>query len=235
MSVEPCSGVSSTGPSGVWEAARDHGLVRNRRDPSAWPSSGKDHRYKPMVKSCGGQRESDGVVVPVIGVNNAPGGKGPDFGRAGGGGKREGMTGTAGPTTPAGNLGPLSCYRFPPVGQVRELQRQNREDRAHHRRRGPDRDRAPTGPRRRPTGGAAGYLPRSNDTCAGHRRATARRGRPPRVALELDTLFVLPHAQRDRRTRCSRCDGHPGCAPARTVRAEPAVRRAVSGRPRTAT
>jgi RNA-directed DNA polymerase len=48
-----------------------------------------------MVKSEGGQRESDGVVVPVIGVRNAPGGKGPDFDHAGGGGKRKGMTGTA--------------------------------------------------------------------------------------------------------------------------------------------
>ena len=48
-----------------------------------------------MVKSEGGQRESDGVVVPVIGVSNAPGGKGPDFDHAGGGGKRKGMAGTA--------------------------------------------------------------------------------------------------------------------------------------------
>ena len=56
-----------------------------------------------MVKSLGGQRESDGVVVPVIGVqHNAPGGKGPDFDHAGGVGKREGMTGVPGPTTPAG-------------------------------------------------------------------------------------------------------------------------------------
>jgi RNA-directed DNA polymerase len=49
-----------------------------------------------MVKSAGVQRESDGVVVPVIGVeHNAPGGKGPDFDHACGVGKREGMTGTA--------------------------------------------------------------------------------------------------------------------------------------------
>jgi len=33
-----------------------------------------------MVKSFGGQRESDGVVVPLIGVqHNAPGGKGPQL------------------------------------------------------------------------------------------------------------------------------------------------------------
>ena len=49
----------------------------------------KDRSYKPMVKSGGGQRESDGVVVVRIGVqNNAPGAKGPGFGRGCGGGKR---------------------------------------------------------------------------------------------------------------------------------------------------
>jgi RNA-directed DNA polymerase len=49
-----------------------------------------------MVKSLGGQRESDGVVVPLIGVqHNAPGGKGPNFGHAHEVGKREGMTGFA--------------------------------------------------------------------------------------------------------------------------------------------
>ena len=47
-----------------------------------------------MVKSLGGQRESDGVVVPLIGVqHNAPGGKGPDFDHAGEVGKCEGMSG----------------------------------------------------------------------------------------------------------------------------------------------
>mgnify|MGYP001797912646 CR=1 FL=1 len=84
---QACSGVNLLGLSGVGEMARDHGPVWNRRDPSAQPSSGKDPRYKPMVKSEGGQRKSDGVVVPLIGVqHNAPGGKGPDFGHAGEGG-----------------------------------------------------------------------------------------------------------------------------------------------------
>src|SRR6188508_2791585 len=124
MSGGSWSGVSSSGLSGVREAARAHSLVRNRRGPSAWPASGKDRGYKPMVKSLGGQRESDGVVVPVIGVqHNAPGGKGPDFGRAGGGGKREGMTGTARSNNPGGQSRPVELHRFPPVGQVRELQR----------------------------------------------------------------------------------------------------------------
>jgi RNA-directed DNA polymerase len=49
-----------------------------------------------MVKSVGGQRESDGVVVPVIGVqHNVPGGKGPNFDHAHQAGKRKGMTGLA--------------------------------------------------------------------------------------------------------------------------------------------
>jgi RNA-directed DNA polymerase len=49
-----------------------------------------------MVKALGGQRESDGVVVPLIGVqHNAPGGKGPDFDHAGEAGKCEGMTGVS--------------------------------------------------------------------------------------------------------------------------------------------
>ena len=117
--------VSSSGLSGVREAARAHGLVRNRRDPSAWPSSGKDQGYKPMVKAFGGQRESDGVVVPLIGVqHNAPGGKGPDFDHAGEVGKREGMTGRVsvqlphGPSSVVADDAPLAS-----PGKVRELQR----------------------------------------------------------------------------------------------------------------
>ncbi|MDT5183705.1 MAG: RNA-directed polymerase [Mycobacterium sp.] len=46
-----------------------------------------------MVKALGGQRESDGVVVPLIGVqHNAPGGKGPNFDHAHDVGKHQGMT-----------------------------------------------------------------------------------------------------------------------------------------------
>ena len=41
----------------------------------------KDRWCKPMVKSAGAQRESDGVVVPVIAMQqNVAGGKGPEFG-----------------------------------------------------------------------------------------------------------------------------------------------------------
>lgn len=56
-----------------------------------------------MVKVLGGQRESDGVVVPLIGVqHNAPGGKGPNFDHACEAGKREGMTGVSRSNSPGG-------------------------------------------------------------------------------------------------------------------------------------
>lgn len=56
-----------------------------------------------MVKSLGGQRESEGVVVPLIGVqHNAPGGKGPCFDHAREAGKREGMIGSARSNHPGG-------------------------------------------------------------------------------------------------------------------------------------
>jgi RNA-directed DNA polymerase len=45
-----------------------------------------------MVKSFGGQRESEGVVVPLIGVRDTSGGKGPCFDHAREAGKRKGMT-----------------------------------------------------------------------------------------------------------------------------------------------
>jgi len=76
-----------------------------------------------MVKSGGGQRKSDGVVVPLIGVHqNAPGGKGPDFDHAREGGKRKGVAGTARSSSPGGPQ-PVVLHLLPPVGKVRELQR----------------------------------------------------------------------------------------------------------------
>jgi RNA-directed DNA polymerase len=126
MSGEPWSGVSSSGLPGVREAARTHSLVRNRRGPSVWPVSGKDQGYKPMVKSLGGQRESDGVVVPLIGVQqNAPGGKGPNFDHASEVGKCKGMTEVTRSNHP-GRPSPVVAVEEPlaasPV-KVRELQR----------------------------------------------------------------------------------------------------------------
>lgn len=77
-----------------------------------------------MVKPGGGQRESDGVVVPVTGVqHNAPGGKGPDLGHAGRGVTRQGMAGTARPISPGGRE-PVELHRLPPVDKVRQLRRQ---------------------------------------------------------------------------------------------------------------
>jgi RNA-directed DNA polymerase len=78
-----------------------------------------------MVKRSGGQRESDGVVVPLIGVQqNAPGGKGPDFGHASEAGTRKGMAGTARPNhpdrrSPVVDLNGLA----PPRDNVQRLQR----------------------------------------------------------------------------------------------------------------
>src|SRR5215210_960328 len=74
----------------------------------------RDRVYKPMVKSHGGQRESDGVVVLKIAGRNLAGGKDPDFGHAGNGGKRQGMAGTAPPNYPEG--------RHPAPANVRKLQ-----------------------------------------------------------------------------------------------------------------
>lgn len=91
-----------------------------------------------MVKSEGVQRESDGVVVPVIGVeHNAPGGKGPDFDHAWEEGKRQGMTGTARSNNP-GRRSSVDVGGSAPIGKVRELQRKlwaaakQSEDRRFH-------------------------------------------------------------------------------------------------------
>ena len=75
-----------------------------------------------MVKSPGGQRESEGAVVLVIGVQqNAPGGKGPHFDHAGNEVTRQGMTGT----TRSNHLGrsqPAVPVGSAPIGNVRRLQ-----------------------------------------------------------------------------------------------------------------
>ena len=78
-----------------------------------------------MVKRSGGQRESDGVVVPLIGVQtNAPGGKGPDFGHASGAGTRKGMTGTARSNHPGRPSPVVDLNGLPPVrDNVQRLQR----------------------------------------------------------------------------------------------------------------
>ena len=85
-----------------------------------------------MVKAGGGQRESEGAVVPAIGAqHNAPGGKGPHFDHASAEGKHQGMAGTARsnfPGRPAPAVAGLVPPPAPGIGRadpvnVRELQR----------------------------------------------------------------------------------------------------------------
>src|SRR5680860_1782585 len=84
----------------------------------------RDRSYKPMVKASGVQRESDGVVVPVIGVqHNAPGGKGPDFGHVDQVGKREGMAGSFRSNYPDPRSRVVALEGRPSGVEVRELQR----------------------------------------------------------------------------------------------------------------
>lgn len=83
-----------------------------------------------MVKLVGVQRESDGVVVPVvpsgagIGVqHNAPGGKGPDCGHVEEAGKREGMTGVSRSNHPHRRQLVVAVDGKPSAVKVRRLQR----------------------------------------------------------------------------------------------------------------
>lgn len=100
---------------GVLGAARVQGEARNTRDPSARPPSGQVGVYKAKPKLRRVQRESEGIVVPVmVAQNNATGGKGPCGGHVDGAGKREGMAGKSGPNDPGGRR---------PRDKVRELQR----------------------------------------------------------------------------------------------------------------
>jgi RNA-directed DNA polymerase len=91
------------------------GEMLNSGGPSAQPPSRQACSYKPKAKSRRAQRESEGVVVlPIAATNNVAGGKGPCFGRAGRGGKREGMAGKTGPNHPR---------RRTPADKVQQLQR----------------------------------------------------------------------------------------------------------------
>jgi hypothetical protein len=68
---------------GVRRKAREHSLVRNRRDPSRRPTSGEGDSYKPKVKGNRAGRESEGFIVPLMPIDKIGGGKGPCFGRVG--------------------------------------------------------------------------------------------------------------------------------------------------------
>lgn len=100
---------------GVWRAARVEGRVRNTRDPSLSPSSRQGGSYKPKVKSSAAERESEGIVVPLmVAPKNAVGGKGPCGDQVRGAGKRKGMAAASGPNNPDGRT---------TVDKVRRLQR----------------------------------------------------------------------------------------------------------------
>jgi len=95
----------TTGPGGVWGAARVQGFVRNRRDPSRLPLSRQGGSYKSKTKSNAAERGSEGIVVPSSAAgHNAAGGKGPCFGRVRCEGKREGMAGKTGPNDPGAHV-----------------------------------------------------------------------------------------------------------------------------------
>jgi len=103
----------AVGLGGVWGVARVQGDERNTRDPSAQPQSRQSDAYKPKAKSSRAQRESEGVVVLVITVqNNAVGGKGPYSGRVDGAATCKGMTGRTGSNHPTG-LHPSVKVRYP--------------------------------------------------------------------------------------------------------------------------
>ena len=68
---------------GVWRRARQHSLIRNRRDPSWRPTSGEGDSYKPMAKWNRAGRESEGFIVLLKPVDKAGRRKEPCFGRVG--------------------------------------------------------------------------------------------------------------------------------------------------------
>ncbi len=85
------------------------------RDPSAQPGSGQRGSYKPTAKASAAQRESEGaIVLEIVVLQNATGGKGPCGGHGGGARTRKGMTGKPGSNHPDGRL---------PIDNVRQLQR----------------------------------------------------------------------------------------------------------------
>lgn len=83
------SGSGVAGSRGVWRLARAHGLIAEQGRSVCLASSAKTACISRLVKSSGGQRKSEGVVVVRIGEKlKAPGAKDPCFDHAGCGGKR---------------------------------------------------------------------------------------------------------------------------------------------------
>ena len=89
------------GLGGVRGAARVQGEGRNTGDPSALPSSRERGSYKAKPKSSAAQRESEGIMVPVmVAQKNAIGGKAPCGDHVDEAGTREGMAAKSGPNDP---------------------------------------------------------------------------------------------------------------------------------------
>ena len=76
---------------GVWRTARRDSLVRNRRGPTRWLTSGRSDPYKPMVKWGQTGRESEGPIVLLTPVETRVEGRGSALVTPASGGKCEGM------------------------------------------------------------------------------------------------------------------------------------------------
>lgn len=99
------------GSGGVGDAARMHRGVWNTGGPSRWPLSRQGVSYKPKAKSSVAERESEGIVVPMLVCSGRARrscgrtrleGRVPAVAGVVVEGKREGMAGLTGPNYPLG-------------------------------------------------------------------------------------------------------------------------------------
>jgi hypothetical protein len=105
---------------GVWGAAREQGAGRNTRDPSAPWVKPQGRPNKPMAKWVVVQRESEGVVVPVmVTQKNVTGGKGLCFSRADEEKGREGLPRVNEAKHPDGRLPVVLSKALDSIDQLR--------------------------------------------------------------------------------------------------------------------
>jgi hypothetical protein len=95
---------------GVRRRARQHSLMRNRRDPSQRPTSGEGDSYKPMAKGSRVGRESEGFIVLMTLAERSDEGRDPTLVMPVSGGKREGMV--ARPNHPIEKVRQLPCRLY---------------------------------------------------------------------------------------------------------------------------
>jgi hypothetical protein len=95
---------------GVGRRARQHSLMRNRRDPSQRPTSGEGDSYKPMAKWNRVGRESEGSIVLMTPAERSEEGRDPALVMPESGGKREGMV--ARPNHPIVKVRELPCRLY---------------------------------------------------------------------------------------------------------------------------